>query len=138
MAWSVQEVWYQNPDHHINDCLFPCKCANCGSDHPLCARYCEGWRQEKGALTIKHYNNIPYYEARKLVVNSKTSTYSQADQRIKFSYKYEMIVKTLIQLESSDWGSFINKIKATLYIIRAEDASTTSLDLADEKGESSA
>ena len=28
----------QNSDHHINDCQFPYKCANCGSDHLVYAR----------------------------------------------------------------------------------------------------
>ena len=73
----------QNPDHHINDCQFPYICPNCGSDHPVYARSCESWRQEKEMLTVKHQNNIPYYEARKLVVGSKTTTYSQAVQHNK-------------------------------------------------------
>ena len=59
-----------NPDRHINDCQFPCKCENCDGDHPEYARSCESWRQEKEILTVKHQNNIPYYEARKLVVGS--------------------------------------------------------------------
>ena len=33
----------------------------------------------------KHQNNIPYHEALKLVVDSKTTTYSQAIQRNKSS-----------------------------------------------------
>ena len=87
----------QNPDRHINDCQFPCKCANCGGDHPVYARSCESWRQEKEVLTVKHQNDIPYNEARKLVVGSKTTTYSQAVQRNKSLYnKYETIVKALI------------------------------------------
>ena len=35
----------QNPDYHINDCQFPCKCANCGGDHLVYVRSCESWRQ---------------------------------------------------------------------------------------------
>ena len=88
----------QNPDYNINDCQFPCKCANCGGDHVVCATSCESWRQEKELLTLKHRNNIPYYEARKLVVGSKTTTYFQAVQPNKSPYnKYETIVKTLSQ-----------------------------------------
>ena len=49
-----------------------------------------------------------------------------------------MIVKTLIQLELGDWESFINKIKSLLDTTRAADASTTSVDLAENKKESSA
>ena len=48
----------QNPDHHINDCQFPCKCANCGSNHPVYTSSCESWRQKKEVLTVKHQNNI--------------------------------------------------------------------------------
>ena len=70
----------QIPDHHINDCQFPYKCANCGRDHPVYARSCESWRQKKEVLTIKHQNNIPYYEVHKLVVGYKTSIYFQAVQ----------------------------------------------------------
>ena len=129
----------QNPDHHINDCQFPCKCANCGGDHPVYARSCESWRQEKEVLTVKHWNNIPYYEARKLVVGSKNTTYSQTVQPNKSPYnKYETVVKTLIQLEPGEWESFINKIKASLDTTRATDASTRSVDLAENKEELSA
>ena len=102
------------------------------------ARPCESWRQEKEVLTVKHQNNIPYYEARKLVVGSKTTTYSQLVQPNKSPYnKYETIVKTLIQLEPGEWDSFINKIKASLDTTRAADASTKSVDLAENKEESS-
>ena len=128
----------QNPDHHINNCQFPYKSVICGGDHPVCARSCESWRQENEVLTIKHLNDIPYYEARKLIVGSKTTTYSQAVKRNKSLYnKYEIIVKTLIQLELGDCESFINKIKASLDTTRATDTSTTSVDL-ENKEESSA
>ena len=128
----------QNPDHQINDCQFPYKCANCGGDHQVYARSCESWRQKKKALTVKHWNNIPYYEAHKLVLGSQTTTYSQAVQPNKSPYnKYETIVKTLIQLEPGEWESFINKIKACLDAIGATDASTRSVDLAENKEESS-
>ena len=127
-----------NPDHHINDCQFPCKCANCGGDHPMYARSCESWRQEKKVLTVKHWNNIPYYEARKLFIGSKTTTYSQAVQPNKSPCnKYETIVKTLIQLEPGEWESFINRIKASLDTTSAADVSTRSVDLAENKEESS-
>ena len=103
------------------------------------ARSCESLRQEKEVLTVKHQNNIPYYEARKLVVGSKTTTYSQADQRNKSPYnKYETIVKTLIQLEPGNWKSLINKIKASLDTTRAADTPTTSVDLVENKEELSA
>ena len=113
----------QNPDHHINDCQLPCKWANCGGNHPVYARSCESWRQEKEVLTVKHRTNIPYYEARKLVVGSKTTAYSPAVQPSKSPYKYETIVKTLIQLEPGEWESFTNKIKASLDTTRATDTS---------------
>ena len=129
----------QNPDHHINDCQFLCKFANCGGDHLVYARSCESWRQEKEVLTVKHQNNIPYNEAHKLVIGSKTASYTQAVQPNKSPYnKYEMIVKTLIQLELGEWESFINKIKASLNTTRAGDVSTRSVDLAENKEESSA
>ena len=128
----------QKPDHNI-DCQFPCKCANCGGDHLVYARSCESWKQEKEVLTVKHQNDILYYEDHKLVVGSKTTTYSRAVQRNKSPYnKYEMIVKTLIQLVPGDWESFIHKIKASLDTTRAADTLITSVDLAENKEESSA
>ena len=127
----------QNLDYYINNCQFPRKCANCGDDHLVCARSCESQRQEKEELTIKQQNNIPYYEACKLVVGSKTTTYSRAVLHNKSPYsKYETIVITLIQLKSGDWESLINKIKASLDTTRAADASTTSVDLAENKEKS--
>ena len=96
------------------------------------ARSCESWRQEKGILTVKHQNNIPYYKACKLVAGSKTTAYSQAAQRNKSPYKYETIVKTLIQLELGDWESFINKMIASLDTTRAADTSTTSVENKEE------
>ena len=129
----------QNHDDHIYESHFPCKCANCGSNHPVYARSCESWRQDNEILTVKHQNYIPYSEAHKLIVGSKTTIYSQAVQRNKSSHKkYETIVKTLIQLEPGDWESFINKIKASLDTYRAADTSTTLIDLAENKEESSA
>ena len=124
----MQECGQQNPDHHINDCQFQFKCANCGGDHPVYARSCESWRQEKEVLTIKHQSNIPYDEARKLVVGFKTTTYSQVVQRNKSSYKYE----------TGDWENFIHKIRVSLDTTRVADASTTSVNLAENKEESSA
>ena len=74
-----------------------------GGNHLVYARSCESYRPEKEVLIIKQQNNIPYYEARKLVVGSKTTTYSEAVQRNKSPYnKYEMIVKSLIQMEPGD------------------------------------
>ena len=101
----------QNPDQRINDCQFPCKCGICGGDHPVYARSCESWSQEKELLTVKHQNNIPYNETCKLVIGSKTTTYSRGVQREKSPYNnYEKIVKALILLEPGDWESFINNI----------------------------
>ena len=71
----------KDPDHHMNECEFPNKCTNYGSDHPVYTRSCKSWRREKEILTMKYKNNIPYYEAWKMVVESNTITYSQAVQQ---------------------------------------------------------
>ena len=100
----------QDSDHHINECEFPNKCANCGGDHLIYARSCDSWILKKEILAIKHKNNIPYHEAQKMVAGSKTPClFSHCPNR-----KYEEIVKTLIWLEPSNWESFINEIKASL------------------------
>ena len=96
-----------------------------GSDHLL--------RQKKEVLTIKGQYNIPYYEARKLEVSSKTTIYSQAVQLNKSTdYIYERIVKTLIQLNPGYWESFINKIKAVLNTTRTTNASVNLSEIKEE------
>ena len=123
----------QNPDHHINDCDFSNKCANCGGDHPVYSRSCESWRQVKEILKVKHQNNIPFLEARKILVGSKATTYAQAVQHNKSTYNYESMIKTLIQLEQGEWEGYINKIKLTFNIVRAPETPNTSGDLAENK-----
>ena len=66
------------------------------------------------------------------------TTYFQAVQRNKSPYKYETIVKTLIQLEPGNWENFINRIKTSLDPTRTADTSSTSVDLAEDKEQSSA
>ena len=85
----------QDPGHHIDNCNNPYRCANCRGDHPVYARCCKSWKLEKEILGIKHRNNIPYNEARKMIVGSKTTTYSQAVQHNKTQYNYERIVKKI-------------------------------------------
>ena len=123
----------QNPDHHINDCDLLNKCANCGGDHPVYSRSCESWRQEKEILKVKHQNNIPFHEARKIVVGSKATTYAQAVQHNKSPHNYESMIKTLIQLEWGEWEGYINKIKSTFNIVRAPETPNTSGDIAENK-----
>ena len=104
----------RDPGHHMNECEFPYKCTNCGGDHPVYARSCDIWRREKEILAVKYKNNIPYHEAWKRVVGSNTYTYSQTVQRGKNEIEYGEMVKKLIQLDPSDWGSFINEIKTSV------------------------
>ena len=68
----------------------------------------------EGNPSNKTQNNIPYHEAWKIVIGSKTPAYYHVAQRGKAPHKkYEEIMKTLIQLETGDWESFINE-KASL------------------------
>ena len=123
----------QDPDHHIDNCNNPYKCANCGGNHPVYARSCESWKLEKEILGIKHKNNIPFNEAQKIIVGSKTTTYSQAVQRNKTQYNYERIVKKLIQLEPGDWEGYINEIRAPLDTNKISETPTTKADLVADK-----
>ena len=123
----------QDPDHHIDTCNNPYKCANCGGDHPVYARYCENWKLEKEILGIKHRNNIPYNEARKMIVGSKTTTNSQGVQRNKTQYNYERIVKKLIQLEPGDWEGYINEISASFDTNNILETPNTKADLVADK-----
>ena len=123
----------QDPDHHIDNYDNPYKCANCRGDHPIYARSCESWKLEKEILGIKHRNNIPFNEARKIIVGSKTTTYSQAIQCNKTQYNYEGIVKKLIQLEPGDWEGYINEIRASLDTNKISETPTTKADLVADK-----
>ena len=116
----------------MNECEFPNKCAICGSDHPVCARSFESWIREKEALSVKYKNNIPYYEALKMVVESNTTTYTQAVQQEKNNNKYEEFVKTLIQLDPGDWGNFINEMKASLKVGKNDTTTTMQNNPADK------
>ena len=105
----------QDPDHHIIECELPDKCASSGGDHSVYARSCDSWKLEKEILAIKHKNNVPYHEARKMVAECKTTAYSLVVQRRKAPHKkYEEIVKTLIHLEPDDLESFINELHLNL------------------------
>ena len=84
-------------------------------------------------MGIKHRNNIPYNKARKMIVGSKTTTYSQAVQHNKTQYNYERIVKKLIQLELGDWEGYINEIRASLDINKISETPTTKADLVADK-----
>ena len=78
-GWEVcGKCGQKYPDLHMNECEFSNKCAKCGGDHPVYVRSCESRRREKEILSIKYKNNIPYREERKMVVESNTTTYSQA------------------------------------------------------------
>ena len=123
----------QDPHHHSDNCNNPYKCANCRGDHPVYARSLESWKLEKEILGIKHRNNIPYNEARKMIVGSKTTTYSQAVQRNKIQYNYERIVKKLIRLEPGDWEGYINEIRASLDNNKIPETLTTKVDLVIDK-----
>ena len=35
----------KDPDHHMNECEFLYKFANCSGDHPVYARSCGSWRR---------------------------------------------------------------------------------------------
>ena len=79
----------------MNECEFPNKGANCGGNYPVYTRSSKIWRREREILLIKYKNNILYYEAWKMVVESNTTTYSQAVQLGKKQHdRYEEFVKT--------------------------------------------
>ena len=57
----------KDPNYPTNECNNSFKCANCEGDHPGYAKICEKWKKEKEILIIKHKQNIPYPEARKIL-----------------------------------------------------------------------
>ena len=84
-------------------------------------------------MKVKHQNNIPFHEARKIVVGSKATTYAQAVQHNKSTHNYESMIKTLIQMEWGEWEGYINKIKSTFNIVRAQETPNISGDLVENK-----
>ena len=120
----------QDPDHHSDNCNNPYKHANCRGNHSIYARSCESWKLEKEILGIKHRNNIPYNEVQKMIVGSKTTTYSQHN---KIQYNYERIVKKLIQLEPGDWENYINEIRASFDTNKIPETPTTKAVLVADK-----
>ena len=97
------------------------------------SRSCESWRLEKEILKVKNQNNIPFHEARKIVVDSMAATYAQADQYNKCPHHYESIIKTQIKLEWGEWEGYIKKIKSTFNIIKAPETLNTFGDLIENK-----
>ena len=133
-GWRVcGKCGQQDPDHHIDNCNKQYRCENCRGDHPIYARSCESWKLEKEILGIKYRNNIPYNEARKMIVGSKTTTYSQTIQHNKTQYNYKRIVKKLIQLEPGVWEDYINEIRASLDTNKISETPTTKADLVADK-----
>ena len=62
--------------HHAPSCTHPAKCANCNGAHPSWANSCPVWLKEKEITRVKVTNNLSYPEARKLVEDIPTKTYS--------------------------------------------------------------
>ena len=52
---------------HTDNCTENICCINCKGDHAASSRDCPMWKQEKEIQAIKVKNNIPYFEAKKLL-----------------------------------------------------------------------
>ena len=66
----------KDPDHPTNECNNSFKCANCEGDHLAYAKICG---KKKKNLIIKHKQNIPYQEARKIMeAQYSKSSYASA------------------------------------------------------------
>ena len=76
---TVGVFYSPQPTGQMSECEYPNKYATCCGAHPFYARYCKSWRKEKKILS-KYKSNIPYYEARKVIVEFNTTTYSQTVQ----------------------------------------------------------
>ena len=61
---------------HDGPCTDPAHCANCGGDHPSSSRNCPVWIQESSIQKVKTEKKISFFEARRQVVGSQTSTVS--------------------------------------------------------------
>ncbi len=61
-------------EHDSNSCGSPPYCRNCKGDHSPSSKDCPAWIRESKINRIKYEQNIPFSEARKLVVNNSPST----------------------------------------------------------------
>ena len=50
--------------HEDQTCTRDVKCMHCGGDHPVYAKKCPKWIQEKEILRIKHVENVSFLEAK--------------------------------------------------------------------------
>ncbi|GFU85580.1 uncharacterized protein TNCV_4308391 [Trichonephila clavipes] len=64
--------------HSSTDCTLEPKCVNCMQSHPSDSKLCQKWKLEKHIQELKTNRNIPYFEARRLIVPQLTQTYAQA------------------------------------------------------------
>ena len=59
------------------------KCTNCHEEHPVFSRICGIYKNEKEIMFIKHTQNIPFTEARKIVESYMgTKTYTNVAQKV--------------------------------------------------------
>ncbi|GFU11427.1 uncharacterized protein TNCV_4041241 [Trichonephila clavipes] len=64
--------------HASTDCILELKCINCSQAHSADSKLCPKWRTEKEIHVMKTNKNIPYLEARLLIVPQLSQTYAQA------------------------------------------------------------
>ena len=60
--------------HNDTECNKAIKCANCSGDHMASSKSCPIWQQEAEILKLKVNNNISFAEAKKIVIQNKTSS----------------------------------------------------------------
>ncbi|XP_067131718.1 uncharacterized protein [Centruroides vittatus] len=56
--------------HNSTECKSTPHCVNCQDAHPAYSRKCPAWQREKEIQCLKTVNNIPYPEARRIVIVS--------------------------------------------------------------------
>ncbi|GFX92536.1 putative RNA-directed DNA polymerase from transposon BS [Trichonephila clavipes] len=64
--------------HASTDWILEPKCINCSQAHSAYSKLCPKWKTEKEIQVIKTNKNIPYLEARKLIVPQLSQTYARA------------------------------------------------------------
>jgi len=82
--------------HKYTECSNDSKCVNCQGSHPSNSKLCPKWVLEKQIQTIKIKNNVPYPEARKIVINSQPTnkpTYAAVTKNVMKSVETQTDIK---------------------------------------------
>ena len=96
----------KDPNYMKEGCLKEIWGATCWQDHLAYARSCDVYKKEKEILEVKHWRNLSFLEAKKIVGENSFTSVSRRSDTINQENKYRTLVENLIRFEPSDWPKF--------------------------------